>query len=45
MGANTDERLEQAIAALDELIGLVRERGLKPARYIRPPQPDYTAAG
>lgn len=25
--------------------GLVRERGLKPARYIRPPQPDYTAAG
>jgi hypothetical protein len=25
--------------------GLVRERGLKPARYIRPPQPDYTIAG
>ncbi|WP_293387088.1 2,4'-dihydroxyacetophenone dioxygenase family protein [Nevskia sp.] len=23
---------------------LVRERGLKPARYIRPQQPDYTAA-
>jgi hypothetical protein len=28
MGANTDGRLEQAIVALDELIGLVRERGL-----------------
>jgi hypothetical protein len=28
MGANTDEPLEQAITALDELIGLVRERGL-----------------
>lgn len=28
MGANTDERLEQGIAALDELIGLVRGRGL-----------------
>lgn len=24
--------------------GLVRERGLQPARYIRPQQPDFTAA-
>ena len=23
--------------------GLIRERGLDPAKYIRPPQPDYTA--
>ena len=28
MGANTDERLEKGLAALDELIGLVRGRGL-----------------
>ena len=23
--------------------GLIKERGLQPARYIRPQQPDYTA--
>jgi hypothetical protein len=28
MGQNTDERLERAIAAIDELIALVRETGL-----------------
>jgi hypothetical protein len=28
MKASTDERLEKGMAALDELIGLVRERGL-----------------
>ena len=28
MGANTDKRLEQAIAALDDLVGLARECGL-----------------
>jgi len=29
MGQNTDERLERAITALDELIALVREAGLR----------------
>ena len=34
--------LLDANSIIQMIDGLIRERGLKPARYIRPPQPDYT---
>jgi len=36
--------LLDANSIIQMIDGLIRERGLKPARYIRPPQPDYTAS-